>query len=675
MDEFTSFSPLGCDGKFTGSGSVAVVPKGWNRIIEKGVIIYISPNKSRIRSYDDIIEYIESDSTCKCGLECPVRPKELFNFDPNVASRLGMTDFEATSPEERSCNACKEFDILLSTSLAAKRDGKRRRRGRIKCVVEEEDKIPDRKKICLTGASPLEMFQSGMQAINSLSGLNSKRQGGHISATEKDSLYVDKSITPPPSINAKHIPLSSNASSIGKSNLSSSLPGGSANSSLVVSKSDPRSGTSTTTANTNVSSNKVLLANAIAFEEQVAHVQTSFQPVATQSHPVNSITTNALKSLSQTHLISERDSSSPQSRSSLDTIGGSMVNTESLSSRSLPVACSTKRTSKTSNTQQKRNTKVIPHGEVKNARELQLSDYLHHHALKKGIMSEVKTSSVVSATCVPHSGAVSSTSNYKAVHVSGNSSQSSLLLSNSTTSPPPNITVSTSNQLPQALVNQLALKYTSSSNQKLHNPPLSSALLQPTVSTHASSTGTVHTEASALSKTVNCSLRPLSTPSSNIHHNPSLSMFSVSQMNTNEQLSHSFNQDVHRKSSSQQSHANSIRMKEMAVVSANNLPMNSSPSVSGDLVRHTTPAQHNISSSAKTNSAQAQGNGSLSNMSVCMAPAGQAITNAHDLGKNVSEFVIHSSPGAVSSSHTSIKDNTVASTGDSVNPNASPLPT
>jgi len=33
-------------------------------------------------------EYLTTVGTCKCGLECPLRPEQVFNFDPKVSGKL-----------------------------------------------------------------------------------------------------------------------------------------------------------------------------------------------------------------------------------------------------------------------------------------------------------------------------------------------------------------------------------------------------------------------------------------------------------------------------------------------------------------------------------------------------------------------------------------------------------
>jgi len=479
VSELASFSPSGADDGFCGPDGVVVVPKGWNRIIEKGAIIYISPNKSRIRTYDDMIEYIEADDTCKCGLECPVRPRELFNFDPNVSSKLGIADLESTV---RNCNPCKDFDILLSTSLAAKKDGKRRRRGRIKSVIttedEEGEKLPDRKKILLTGASPLEMFQSGMQAINSASSVSHFKRNStsevdqnistnicskqNSSQSNKVGSYVGPNVGKLPTT-------TSNTSNV----FTKTLPGGATvslggttNHIVSISLKDDVSSVPLVKTN-NVTPTNPLLVNALAFKEQVAHAQTAM--TSNQKHVISSLPLNSIsKTKSPKHV--ERKTYLSQS-ADLRAIASSIINSDSSGNH----VTTSKRGSKSSRGSSKKNTKkVLPNVDVKNARELQLSDYIQravYSVQQKGIKActvptaATPTLKTNNDLVMNHTTQSSMGMNISTSKIPHNSLHNSKSLSSST-SPPPNITVSSSNQLPEALVNQLALKNTSMGNHK-----------------------------------------------------------------------------------------------------------------------------------------------------------------------------------------------------------------
>ncbi|KAK0171194.1 hypothetical protein PV328_008947 [Microctonus aethiopoides] len=40
------------------------------------------PSSTALGSLDQLKEYLTTAGTCKCGLECPLRPEQVFNFDP-----------------------------------------------------------------------------------------------------------------------------------------------------------------------------------------------------------------------------------------------------------------------------------------------------------------------------------------------------------------------------------------------------------------------------------------------------------------------------------------------------------------------------------------------------------------------------------------------------------------
>lgn len=58
------------------------VPVGWQRKVEDGFVAYISPSYTVLCSVEEVRVYLLTDSTCKCGLECPLVLHKVFNFDP-----------------------------------------------------------------------------------------------------------------------------------------------------------------------------------------------------------------------------------------------------------------------------------------------------------------------------------------------------------------------------------------------------------------------------------------------------------------------------------------------------------------------------------------------------------------------------------------------------------------
>ncbi|OXU31678.1 hypothetical protein TSAR_009901, partial [Trichomalopsis sarcophagae] len=41
-----------------------------------------APSSTALGSLDQLKEYLTTAGTCKCGLDCPLRPEQVFNFDP-----------------------------------------------------------------------------------------------------------------------------------------------------------------------------------------------------------------------------------------------------------------------------------------------------------------------------------------------------------------------------------------------------------------------------------------------------------------------------------------------------------------------------------------------------------------------------------------------------------------
>lgn len=69
-----------------------IIPFGWRRVVEEGVIVYYSPSNIPLSSFQEVQEYLSSDGTCKCGLQCPILLDKVFNFDICVMSRQWTVD-------------------------------------------------------------------------------------------------------------------------------------------------------------------------------------------------------------------------------------------------------------------------------------------------------------------------------------------------------------------------------------------------------------------------------------------------------------------------------------------------------------------------------------------------------------------------------------------------------
>jgi len=56
------------------------------------LMFYCSPSDTKLRSWEELKNYICSDGTCKCGLSCPLRLESAFSFDPKVCISLYYID-------------------------------------------------------------------------------------------------------------------------------------------------------------------------------------------------------------------------------------------------------------------------------------------------------------------------------------------------------------------------------------------------------------------------------------------------------------------------------------------------------------------------------------------------------------------------------------------------------
>ncbi|XP_023283267.1 proline-rich protein 36-like [Seriola lalandi dorsalis] len=77
------------------------VPIGWQRRMESGRVIYVSPSGTALSSLDEVKTYLLTDGTCKCGLECPLIIHKVFNFTVGVmveqcSQPLGKTEQDMT---------------------------------------------------------------------------------------------------------------------------------------------------------------------------------------------------------------------------------------------------------------------------------------------------------------------------------------------------------------------------------------------------------------------------------------------------------------------------------------------------------------------------------------------------------------------------------------------------
>ena len=83
--------PVGASMPMVIAGSMAnvqqekvTVPWGWKRVLIGEKIVYFSPSGIQLKTGQEIKEYLMTEGTCKCGLECPVTVENAFDFDLKV---------------------------------------------------------------------------------------------------------------------------------------------------------------------------------------------------------------------------------------------------------------------------------------------------------------------------------------------------------------------------------------------------------------------------------------------------------------------------------------------------------------------------------------------------------------------------------------------------------------
>ncbi|XP_071990987.1 methyl-CpG-binding domain protein 6 [Engystomops pustulosus] len=91
------------------------VPIGWQRRVEPGTVVYVSPSGTILTCMDQLRTYLVTDGTCKCGLECPLNIYKVFNFDPRaVVKRRSAEDVKAEEDMTKLCNHRRKI-VALAT--------------------------------------------------------------------------------------------------------------------------------------------------------------------------------------------------------------------------------------------------------------------------------------------------------------------------------------------------------------------------------------------------------------------------------------------------------------------------------------------------------------------------------------------------------------------------------
>ncbi|KAK4881788.1 hypothetical protein RN001_005107 [Aquatica leii] len=97
------------------SPSYVTVPYGWKRMLNNGVVIYISPNNTALSSLEQVKEYLLTPGTCKCGLECPLKYDSVFNFDPKIFGKPWTLSQDTSSMDlNKLCNHKRKIIAMVS---------------------------------------------------------------------------------------------------------------------------------------------------------------------------------------------------------------------------------------------------------------------------------------------------------------------------------------------------------------------------------------------------------------------------------------------------------------------------------------------------------------------------------------------------------------------------------
>jgi len=66
--------------------SKVMVPWGWKRLLLADAVVYFSPSGIQLKTMEEVQEYLSTEGTCKCGLQCPLTIKTSFDFNPLIPS-------------------------------------------------------------------------------------------------------------------------------------------------------------------------------------------------------------------------------------------------------------------------------------------------------------------------------------------------------------------------------------------------------------------------------------------------------------------------------------------------------------------------------------------------------------------------------------------------------------
>ncbi|XP_071943581.1 uncharacterized protein [Antedon mediterranea] len=102
-------------------GMTCIVPIGWRRELQNGVVTYFSSSGFKLTSIPEIKAYLATEGTCKCGLQCPLIVDKVFNFDCKVTAKVRLAeDVIRDSDLTKLCNHKRK--VIAMASLLADLD-------------------------------------------------------------------------------------------------------------------------------------------------------------------------------------------------------------------------------------------------------------------------------------------------------------------------------------------------------------------------------------------------------------------------------------------------------------------------------------------------------------------------------------------------------------------------
>lgn len=131
------------DGRSDGSEDVIpVVPVGWKRELVQGRIVYTTPTQYLLWSQDEVLSYLTTDGTCKCGLSCPLHVDQVFNFDPSFkCPLLSPNDSDLNQKTHILCNHRRKRKSLAQLEFMSEKSSKSEDQNRDQLVQKQQQQI------------------------------------------------------------------------------------------------------------------------------------------------------------------------------------------------------------------------------------------------------------------------------------------------------------------------------------------------------------------------------------------------------------------------------------------------------------------------------------------------------------------------------------------------------